>query len=351
MYPAWRIARGDGVNLHEVFCTRPRDADLVLPGVELRWTTPVVSTWAFGAIVGAMLTADELAAAFAAAYAHPRERVIDVDVGARLVALCAAARGARPGLGIDDRELARAIGERAPADGLAGYLERCRADDLALAIAAARGNATAIAELEREFRTTIDAACRRFAGPGQTADDLRQILRARLFVAEAGRAPKIADYGGQGFLDNWLRVTAVRTFLDLGKRKDRARELPAGDDDVLALPEPGDLALDVIKAEYRSAVAAAMVDAAHSLDPGDRHLLRQHLVAHVTIDQLGSVLGIHRATAARRVAKAREQLVAETRRQLAVRLGLADAELDDVIALVMSRLDVSIAKLLATEAR
>jgi RNA polymerase sigma-70 factor (ECF subfamily) len=307
-----------------------------------------VSPWAFGAIVGAMATADELVAAFTAAYAGTVPA--DVDVGARLETLCEAARSVRGTL-VDDRELVLAIAARAPAEGLGGYFERCRAGDLALAVAAARGSEAAIAALEREFRATIDAACRRFAGPGQSADDLHQILRARLFVAEQGRAPKIADYAGQGFLDNWLRVTAVRTFLDLGKRKDRAREQVAADDDVLALPQPGDLALDVIKAEYRSAVAEAMHGAARRLDPGDRHLLRQHLVGRLTIDQLGSVLGIHRATAARRVARAREQLVAETRRQLASRLGLADRELDDVIALVMSRLDVSIARLLATEAR
>ena len=80
----------------------------------------------------------------------------------------------------------------------------------------------------------------------------------------------------------------------------------------------------------------------------DRHLLSQHLVAGLSIDKLGAVLGIHRATAARRIARAKELLVAETRRQLAIKLKLDDHELDDVIGLVMSRLDVSIGKLLQT---
>jgi RNA polymerase sigma-70 factor (ECF subfamily) len=106
-----------------------------------------------------------------------------------------------------------------------------------------------------------------------------------------------------------------------------------------------------VKAESRDAVAAAMVDAAKQLEPGDRHLLRQHLVAGLSIDQLGAVLGIHRATAARRITRAREQLVAGTRKELARRLQLDGRELDDVIGLVMSRLDVSIAKLLASVPR
>jgi RNA polymerase sigma-70 factor, ECF subfamily len=293
-----------------------------------------------------MATADELVVAFAAACAAPVDLA---GVGPRLVELCLDAHNAYPALTIDDRELVAAIAARAPATELGPYLERCRAGDLAVAVAAGRGSAVAIAELERTFRGTIDSTCRRFAGPGQTADDLKQILRSKLFVAEPGQAPKIVDYAGQGFLDNWLRVTAVRVFLDLAKRKDRVRETPVDDDDVLALPEPADLALDVVKAEYRAAVATAMHEGAQSLEPGDRHLLRQHLVVGLSIDQLGAVLGIHRATAARRIARAKEQLVAETRRQLAILLRLEEQELDEVIGLVMSRLDVSISKLLASK--
>lgn len=298
-----------------------------------------------------MAQGDDLAAAFVRAWPAGSGGEVPAGTGARLVELCQEARDGYPRLPIDDGELVAAIAARAPAaDELADYLGRCRAGDLAVAVASSKGSELAISELERAHRTTIDATCRRFAGPGQTADDLKQILRTKLFVAEPGKLPKIADYAGQGFLDNWLRVTAVRVFLDLQKRKDRTREAPADDDDVMALPQPGDLALDVVKAEYRAAVSAAMHDAAQLLEPGDRHLLRQHLVVGLSIDQLGAVLGIHRATAARRIARAKEQLVAETRRQLAARLRLDEAELDDVIGLVMSRLDVSIAKLLATRA-
>jgi RNA polymerase sigma-70 factor (ECF subfamily) len=291
---------------------------------------------------------EQLVEIFAGAWPNAAGQV--PDIGPRLAQLCDEAHRSYPALEIDDRELIVQIAKRAPAKNeLANYLEHCHAGDLAVASQSARGSQGAIAELERAHRNTIEAACRRFAGPGQTADDLRQILRTKLFVAEKDKTPKIADYAGQGFLDNWLRVTAVRVFLDLTKRKDRTRESSAEDDDILALPNPGDLQLDVVKAEYRAAVAAAMHEGAQALEPGDRHLLRQHFVAGLSIDQLGSVLGIHRATAARRISRAREQLVAETRKQLALKLKLPDAELDEVLGLVMSRLDVSIAKLLATK--
>lgn len=223
-------------------------------------------------------------------------------------------------------------------------------DELALATAAASGAPGAIAELERRHHGTIDAVCRRFASPVQSADDLRQILRERLFVAAPGARPKVADYRGDGALDGWLRVTAVRLFLDLAKRKDRAREEAASDEALAALAAPGDLALDLVKAEYRTAVADAMRAAAAGLASGDRHLLRQHLALGLSIDQLAPVLGLHGATVARRIAQAREQLARDTRRFVAERLALPPGELDDVLGLVMSRLDLSLGKLLATRA-
>lgn len=289
-----------------------------------------------------MATQGELVAMF---------RIASPELGPRLIALCDQARREHPTLAIDDHALVEAIAVHAPDDSvaLAAHLDRCRSGNLALAVAAGRGSPAAIAELERVHHATLDAVVRRFADATHTADDLRQILRARLFVAQGAVPPKIADYAGQGFLENWLRVTAVRMFLDLRKRKDRAREVQADDESLLALPEPGDLALDVIKSEYRAAVARAIRDAAHSLPAGDRHLLRQHLVAGLSIDQLGAVLGIHRATAARRIAKARDQLATQTRRLVVERLALGPDELDDVLGLVISRLDVSLARLFASE--
>ncbi len=295
-----------------------------------------------------MATAAELVDVFVVAWPHAAGS--PPPIGPRLVELLAEAHTAYPTLSIDDRDLVTSIASRAPAGDLSNYLQHCHAGDLAVATQAARGSQTAIAELERAHRGTIEATCRRFVGPGHTADDLKQILRTKLFVAEVGQTPKVGDYAGQGFLDNWIRVTAVRVFLDLTKRKDRTRESSAEDDAILALPNPTDLQLDVVKAEYRSAVAAAMHVGAQKLEPGDRHLLRQHFVAGLSIDQLGAVLGIHRATAARRIARAREQLVAETRKELAIRLMLDESELGEVIGLVMSRLDVSIGRLLATKA-
>ena len=101
----------------------------------------------------------------------------------------------------------------------------------------------------------------------------------QLFVGGPDAPPRIASYSGYGFLSNWLRVVATRTFLELTKRKDRARERIASEERLLALAMPDDLALDLVKAELRGAVTTALRAAVTTLEPGDRHLLRQHLVA------------------------------------------------------------------------
>jgi RNA polymerase sigma-70 factor, ECF subfamily len=259
-----------------------------------------------------------------------------------LAALCARARAAHPTLTLDDAALAEAITRHIGDGDPIAFCDSCRIDELALAHLAASGDSTAIAELERRFATTLALVCRRFVIPGHGADDLLQTLRTRLYVSPA----TLAAYNGQGSLDSWLRVTATRLFIDLTRRKDRAREVPS--EDAIELLAASDLALDAIKAEYRDEVAGALVEAVRSLAPGDRHLLRQHLVGGLSIDQLGAVLGIHRATAARRIARARDELAAKTREVLGHRLRLDDRELTDMLGLVMSNLDISIGKLLAS---
>jgi RNA polymerase sigma-70 factor (ECF subfamily) len=295
-----------------------------------------------------MPTEPDLASAFAEASGVPAD---GPELAERLVALCAAARSALPELAdaIDDRALVSALAARAPDGDVIGYLERCHPAELALAQVAAGGHPAAIAAIERSHGGMLDAICRRYTSPSHSVADLRQIVREKLYVAPPGGRPKLAEYAGHGEFASWLRITAVRALLDLSKRKDRARESPDGDG-ALAMPDPADLALEVIKAEYRAVVSEAMHDAAAELDLADRHLLHQHFVAGLSIDELGVALGIHRATAARRVARARIGYVDDVRARLAVRLGLAHDELDDIIGMVLSRLDVSFPTLLQDHA-
>lgn len=274
-----------------------------------------------------MPTADELAAIFAATCPAS----LPSKLGVTLVELSRRAHRTYPGLGIDDRELVTALAANAPrtasANEIDDYLARSHPACLAIATLARGGSPLATAQIERAYRLTIDSACRRYASSEHTAQDLKALLHERLFVVG-----KIGEYAGQGRLEDWLRVTAVRMFLDASKQADAPL---------------GELAHGLVKTEFRELVASALGIAVDKLQPGDRHLLRQHLVAGLTIDQLGAVLGIHRATAARRIVRAKDHLVAGTRREVAQRLQRAVCEVDEVVGLVADRLDATIARLLA----
>jgi RNA polymerase sigma-70 factor (ECF subfamily) len=92
----------------------------------------------------------------------------------------------------------------------------------------------------------------------------------------------------------------------------------------------------------RGAFATALAD----LPRRERTILRQYHVDGLSIDELARLHGIHRATSARWIAAARADLVQRVRGHLRAALSLDDRELDSVIGLVRSRLDLSLSRLL-----
>src|SRR5439155_27001611 len=76
----------------------------------------------------------------------------------------------------------------------------------------------------------------------------------------------------------------------------------------------------LLRARYASAANEALREAFASLDARERNLLRQHFVDRLSIDDLGPLYGVHRATVARWLERAREALEARTRKLLMERL-------------------------------
>jgi RNA polymerase sigma-70 factor (ECF subfamily) len=256
-------------------------------------------------------------------------------------------------------EFAAELAARLDADDepIARWWDHLRPADLYLACACARGVDGALERFERMFGEEIARTAQRFERPGLPADDLIQSLRAKLFAMPGGdgvhpRAPdgrpRIAMYTGQGFLQNWLRVTTTRTFIDCCRGQPESPEVPIRNELVDVLQEPkGDPELLLLKREHMKHFKASFAEAVAALDGADRLLLKQHLVERLTIDQLGALYHLHRASAARRIAKAREALLAATRIALARRLGLPPERLASVLELVASRLEASVERLLA----
>jgi RNA polymerase sigma-70 factor (ECF subfamily) len=285
----------------------------------------------------------------AGARARLADGSIEDAIGARLDAELAAARATWPEATVGDGELAAALAARLGAQkDPAAALARLRLGDLLLAQWCATGDPRAIAAFERVHRADVDGVLARFRRLPITHDELLQTLRIKLFVAAEGRPPRIADYSGFGFLQNWLRVTALRALVDVarGEQARRLEELLA-DDDLVGLPALGpDLAARVSREEVGRALKQAFARAVAGLAPRQRNFLRHAHVDRLTLDQIAATYGVHRATVARTLAQARADLVAQTRRALAEQLGLDAASLDSVVRAADSRIDLSLSRVL-----
>ena len=180
------------------------------------------------------------------------------------------------------------------------------------------------------------------------ADEVCQRLRASLLVGDGTERPRIVDYAGRGPLRAWVGVAAVRHALMLRRGQQRQREVSTDDDwtGKLTQASTGNPELDLVKREHAEAFGTALRDAAAALEPRLRATLRMHFVDGLSIDEIGAAYGVHRATAARWIQRARDELFAGTRDRLRQRLALSPSELDRVTALVQSQLDVSLSTLL-----
>jgi RNA polymerase sigma-70 factor, ECF subfamily len=277
--------------------------------------------------------------------ALPAERRGDVTDGATRVVYAAitAARTAWPAIDVDDGDLAAFLAERLPEGDVAEAVLAMPAADLLLACGCAAGRPNAIAAFESVL-AEVDAAGRTARAAADLVDEVKQRLRTTLLVAD-DKPPGIVAYRGRGSLRGWIRVTATRELVRLEQKARRAMPL---EDAVLDEPQ-GDPALEQLKQRYRAELAAAIKEAIGRLSADDRTLLRHHLIDRLTIDQLGARYSVHRATAARWLARARAALVAATQTELAIRMRLGADEVSSVIRLVSSRLDASLGGVLVDD--
>jgi RNA polymerase sigma-70 factor (ECF subfamily) len=258
-------------------------------------------------------------------------------------AALAAARAAWPQIQFDDALLAAFFGPRLSGADLVAALATAPVADLAIAAACFAQEPTAHAAFDAVL-TEVDAAGAATRSPRELVEEVKQVLRVQLLVARDDRPPGIGGYKGKGPLRGWVRITATRELIR--HQKKRAREAPAARPLDEALGSGSDPVLDQMKAEYRTEFATALREAIAGLSAEDRTLLRQQIADGLSIDALGAAYGVHRATAARWVNRARGALVAATRTQLAARLAVSVEEIDSVIRLVQSRLDASVVRYL-----
>ena len=242
-------------------------------------------------------------------------------------------RAAWPALDLDPAEFADYLRARLDQEPL-------HVGDLYLAFGCWKRDPAALAAFEATQLEDLGAVARVERSPA-FVDEVRQRLRVHLFV---GDTPRIAEYSGRGALTSWVRVVALR----LAHMLKRAtwREVSSSESDEDELLAGSDPELAFIKQRYRGAFIEAVRDAVRSLDKRERTLLRLNLVDRLNIDRIGVIYGVHRATVATWIAAARKSILSATQKRLAAELRITRAELDSLMGVVVSRLDVSLSRLL-----
>jgi len=210
--------------------------------------------------------------------------------------------------------------------------------DLFLAFHASRGERLAVDEV-RAILDEQRGSLRKTGATTQMIDELLAELPADLLAARDAAPARILGYTGKGPLGAWLRVVALRALVD---RRRRAGGAMGDDEQVAALAADDDPELAMLRRMYKGELETAFAEAFRALGAEERLLLRQSHIDGLGIDRLALIHGIHRATAARRLAAARTQLFEQIRKILSTRLQIGHDTFASIVRLVRSELAVSL---------
>lgn len=261
---------------------------------------------------------------------------------AKLQGLVTEAAAAWPGVAVEARAVVALLASKLTGD------DRITATPVAvtelhLALACARGDNAAVAAFDRAYLEVVPQALAGMKLPKATVEDVRSMVRDKLLLADGDKPPRILDYAGRGRLRGLVQVSATRTAIDRIRLEDKEAELPARE-----LAASADVAMSLIKAQYRAAFAEGFSKAVETASRRDRNLLRLHFLGGVTLEQLAQMYNVHRATVVRWIAAARDAVFAATREHVATAIAAPSDELDEMFDLVKSRVELSVERLLAS---
>jgi RNA polymerase sigma-70 factor (ECF subfamily) len=261
----------------------------------------------------------------------------DAELEPILARLLERGRARWPQLPLAPDVLAGEIGARART---LDALRTLCAEDVHLAVACAHGVRGAHQAFEEECLGArgVLAALRRIDPSPAFADEVRQVVREKLFVPSPGH---IVEYSGRGALAAWTRVTAVRAGMRLRRRKPEADEESADEKATGVDPE-----LRFLKQRYGAQFKKALAASFARLDDEQHNLLRLQLVEGLSTGQIAALFGLDRSTIKRRLAACRETLLAQTQALLRKQLGLSPDSFRSLARLLASQLDVSVLRLL-----
>jgi len=200
-----------------------------------------------------------------------------------------------------------------------GFLDGLHADELCLVMACEQGDQTAWSELFEGYAATVRSAARVSSSSESMADDLAQSIWAELHGLKAREdgtaAGKLAYYSGAGSLGGWLRAVVGQLAIDQHRKQAKVVQTEEDSElDRLVLSEaepdgahafqtaasPEDLlAGNMAAADVEKALGQAIAELADE----DRLLMKLYYFEGLRLREAGAVLGVHEATASRRLTR------------------------------------------------
>jgi RNA polymerase sigma-70 factor (ECF subfamily) len=245
------------------------------------------------------------------------------------------------------------------------FIDKLQADDLYLIVACEKGNQKAWSDLVERFSPTVRSAARAASSGEEAAEDLAQSIWAELHglrIREDGRpAGKLAYYSGRGSLAGWLRAVVAQLAVDQHRKQSRLvqTEEDADFDRILqhgqqegiwsghgetVNPEE-EISQKLAGAEMQKALASSI----QQLSAADRLLVRLYYFDGLRLREAGAILGVHEATASRRLTRVHAELRQQVERILVDEEGWTKPETERAFSEVALHLEGDFERLLTTE--
>ena len=252
------------------------------------------------------------------------------------------------------------------AKAIADFLDQLQAGDLCLVLACERGDPSAWSDLVERYSTTVRSAARSAAGNEDAAEDVAQSIWAELHglrLREDGRpASKLAYYSGRGSLAGWLRAVVTQLAVDQHRKQSRLVQTEEDADfDRLArdgvngkeAPATARTTLNPENAlsdkQERVEMEKALARSIKELADEDRLLVKLYYFDDLRLREAGVVLGVHEATASRRLARIHVELRLSVENILIKDCGWTKTETEKSFAELALHLESDIELLLAAE--
>jgi len=261
-----------------------------------------------------------------------------------------------------EKYLLRDVPGASPAE-INEFVERLQVDDLCLVIACEQGNEKAWTDLVERFGTTVRSAARSVSGNEEGAEDLAQSIWAELHGlrvrADGQPASKLAYYSGRGSLAGWLRAVVGQLAVDQHRKQSRLvqTEDDADFDRLLQKEEQSwsghsDRVNPELAIADKSASAdlqEALASSIGHLSDEDRLLVKLYYFDGLKLREAGAMLGVHEATASRRLTRIHADLRAQVEESLKKEHGWTRPETERAFSEIALHLDTDIEPMLAGE--